>query len=223
MRRVVLRAGAAFALGLGMIALPVIADDTPSTTAKDLSQKAPTFPGYVYVSDVVGEVVKANDTSITVRITWFEPQVQKNTGRRNLSRNSRNFRNPFMPNMNRPKVTVKEVHHDYTLDYLPQSLVRLHKLPTRKDDKGRRIEYSQKEYDELRQPAGVTGFVANRSDLIPGTIVELILIRDKTIPAEKVADSDLRIKYAIIWGQDPNPPKDITNPPAAGSKNKKSN
>ena len=49
-------------------------------------------------------------------------------------------------------------------------------------------------------------------DLTPGTIVEVVLIRDRTIPAAKATEDDLRIKYVVIQGRDPNPPKDITNP-----------
>ena len=80
---------------------------------------------------------------------------------------------------------VKEHHHDYPLDYLPQSLVRTKTIPPKTDDNGKKVPHTQKEYDELRAPAGVTGFAASPSDLTPGTIVEVILLRDKTIPAEK--------------------------------------
>ena len=78
MRRMALRAGAAFALGLGLVSLPAIAEDTKPTTptpteSSSTSQaKPPSFAGYVYVTDVVGEVVKANDKTVTLRITWFD-------------------------------------------------------------------------------------------------------------------------------------------------------
>ena len=225
MRQVMWRTSAAVALGLCLISLPVLADDTSPSPMRQAPPKPPTFPGYVYVTDVVGEVVSANDKSIKLRITWFQTQAQKggnNRGRRpNLGRNNRNFRNPFMPNRNRPRVTVKQVHHDYDLDFLPESLVRVKKLPPKTDDNGKRVQYTQKEYDEMRQPVGVTGYAASPFDLTPGTIVEVILIRDKTIPAAKATEGDLRIKYAIIWGKDPNPAKDILNPPS--SKNTKNN
>jgi hypothetical protein len=224
MRRVALRAGAAFALGLGLVVLPAAAEDKPAedkpapSPSSSSASKAPTFPGYVYVTDVVGEVVRASDSSITLRITWFEPTQKKNNGRPNLSANHRHYRNPFATNMNRPHPTVqfKEVHHDYPLDYLPESLVRLKSLPPKLDENGKKVAHTQKEIDELRTPSGVTGYAANRSDVTSGTYVEVFLIRDKKIPAEKVSESDLRIKYAVILGHDPNPPKDIgssSNPP----------
>src|SRR5262245_40746896 len=115
MRRVVLRAGAAFALSLGLVTLVTAEDSKP---VKEPALKAPDWSGYVYVTDVVGEVVKADDKSVTLRITWFEAEVKKggnNNNNRNprqkLGRNNRNFRNPFAPNMNRPnqpKVEFKE-------------------------------------------------------------------------------------------------------------------
>lgn len=215
MRRTALRTGVALALGLGLVALPAIAQDSKPTPSASLPDKPPSFAGYVYITDVVGEVVKANDKTVTLRITWFDV-VKKggnnNNGRRNLSGNHRNFRNPFMPNMNRPaQVQVKEHHHDYPLDYLPQSLVRTKSLPPKTDDNGKKVPHTQKEIDELRAPAGVTGYAASAFDVTPGTFLEVILIRDKTIPAEKATEADLKIKYAIIHGRDPNPPKDIAN------------
>lgn len=211
MHRAMLRLGAAFALGSALVGLPALADDSKSPSD---SQKRSDFSGYVYVSDVVGEVVKADDKSVTVRVTWYTVQTKGGGGTRrpSLSGGGRNYRNPFAPNMNRPRQPqVKEHHADYALDFLPQSLVRTRVLPAKTDENGKKVGYTQKEIDELRQPAGVTGYAASAFDLTPGTIVELILIRDKSIPAEKAAESDLRVKYAIIWGKDPNPPKDITN------------
>ena len=69
MRRVAMRVGAAFALGLGLVAsLPAAADDTKPTTepSSSSSQAKPlSFAGYVYITDVVGEVVKADDKTVT--------------------------------------------------------------------------------------------------------------------------------------------------------------
>ena len=60
MRRVALRVGTAFVLGLGLVSLPAAAEDAKPTG--DSPAKAPSWSGYVYVADVVGEVVKANDS-----------------------------------------------------------------------------------------------------------------------------------------------------------------
>ena len=49
----------------------------------------------------------------------------------------------------------------------------------------------------------MTGYASSPFELSPGTIVEVILIRDKTVPATKVTEDDLRVKYAIILGKDP--------------------
>ncbi|MBN9122816.1 MAG: hypothetical protein J0I06_27375 [Planctomycetes bacterium] len=205
MRRVVLRA-AVLGLWLGLVALSV-----PRADADETPTKAPDWTGYVYVTDVVGEVVKADDKKIVLRITWLEAQVKngnRNT-RPNLNANHRHFHNPYSGN--RPNVQIKQQHHDYELEYMPQSLVRAKSLPPKIDENGKKASYTQKEYDALRAPSGVTGYAANRSDLTPGTIVEVILIRDKTVPAAKATEDDLRIKYAIIQGKDPNPPKDIAS------------
>jgi hypothetical protein len=49
----------------------------------------------------------------------------------------------------------------------------------------------------------------------------VILIRDKSIPAAKATEDDLRIKYAIVLGKDPHPPKDIANAEKTDPKKKK--
>ena len=220
MRRVAQRTGAAFVLGLGLLALPVAADDSnPSTPPA----KAPDWSGYVYVADVGGEVVRADDKKVTLRITWYEPQAQKgsnttnrnnNNRRPNLGGNNRNYRNPYSQNRpkSQPKVQMKEHHHDYDLEYVPESLVRLKTLPPKTDETGKRAAYTQKELTEARAPAGVIGYAASPFDVTPGTYLEVLLVRDRTIPAAKATEDDLRIKYAVIWGKDPNPPKDIATP-----------
>lgn len=230
--KVALRAFAAFALGLGVVTLPILADDTKSTS--ETPAKAPNWSGYVFVADVVGEVVKADDKSVTIRITWFEPQVKNakngNNGNNNnrnnrqrLGQNNRNFRNPYAPNMNRPnqpQVQWKEQHHDYDLEYTPESLVRSKTMPPKLDEKGKKVPHTQKEIDELRAPGGVPGYAASRTDLTPGTVVELYLIREKGIPAAKATEDDLRVKYAVILGRDPNAPKETANA-KGGNKDKK--
>jgi hypothetical protein len=186
---------------------------TPSTTSTSDTSKTLKFPGYVFVADGIGEVVRANDSKVTLRITWFQ-QTNANNRRPNLHQNHRNYRNPFAPNMNRPKnVQVKEVHHDYTLEYLPESVVRVRTLPPKFDENGKKVQYTQKEIDELKIPTNIPGYAASRSDVVPGTFLEVYLLCEKSIPVAKVTDADLRIKYAVIWGKDPNPPKDIANPP----------
>ncbi len=218
MRRVALRAGTAFVLGLGLIALPVGAE-----SPKDDPAKAPTFPGYVFVADAVGEVIKADDSSVTLRITWLEPQA-KNNGRRNLNGNHRNFQNPFQPHVNRsnqPK--LHQVHHDYDLAYLPQSLVRTRTMPPKTDETGKKVPHTQKEIDELRAPDGAPAYAASKSDVTPGTILEVYLIRDAKVAAEKATDADLRIKYAFTMGKSPNPSKDAASGGSTKADPKKKN
>jgi len=215
MRPVILRAWIAFLLGFVLVVVPVFAaDEKPS---KEPPPKAPDWSNYVFVADVVGGVVKSSDKGITLRVTWFEAEIKggnKNNNRNNrpgLGQNNRNFRNPYAPNMNRPnqpKAQFKEQHHDYDLEYVSESLVRFKSLPPKYDETRKKLQYTQKELEELRLPQGVTGYKASTSDLTPGTIVEVILIRDKSIPAAKADEDDLRIKYVIILGQDPNPPKE---------------
>ena len=220
MRRVALRVGAALVLGLGLAALGVAAEPPMDDPAK-----APRFPGYVFVADAVGEVIKADDSSVTLRITWLEPQAKNgNKGRRNLSGNHRNFQNPFQPHTNKSnQPQLHQVHHDYDLAYLPQSLVRTRTMPAKLDEKGVRVPPTQKEIDELRAPDGAPAYAAGKGDVAPGTILEVYLIRDAKIAAEKATDADLRIKYAFTMGKAPNPSKDAATAGSAKDDKKKKN
>lgn len=209
-------------LGYTLALLPGLCSADDKTPAKDPATtttpaKAPDFSKYANVADVVGEIVKADNSKLVLRVTWFEQQVQggnNNFRRPNLSANHRNFHNPYAPNGNRPPhVTVKEHHHDYELEFVPESLVRsnLSALPAKYDDKGKRVAYTTQELTDLRAPAGAPQYAASTSDLVPGTIVEVYVVRDKSIAAAKATEDDLRVKYAIILGKDPNPPKDIAS------------
>lgn len=201
------------ALGLGTA---LAADDTPAEkTAPAPALKAPDFSNYTTVGDVFGEVVKADVNSVTFRVTWDVTVSGGGRGRPRLSGNHRNFHNPFTM---RRSTQVKHEHHDYQLEFVPESLVRLKHLPPKLDAEGKKTNYTAKELDELKQPYSVPGYQATQADLTPGTWIEVFVIRDKSIPASKVKEDDLRVKYAIVWGHDPNPPKDIASPPKTPAK-----
>jgi hypothetical protein len=72
----------------------------------------------------------------------------------------------------------------------------------------------------MKVPYSVPGYIASKGDLTPGTVVEAYVVRDKTIPMAKLTEADLRLKYVVIIGHDPNPPADITNPKTPTTKKK---
>lgn len=215
-------------LGLGAALGAVSAADTksPSDTPKPPAvdkAKAPDFSGYVAVTKVTGEVVKGNESSLTLRIYWQHVTVKKSSGSRGRGRrpslygnHGRSHSSPYMTR--RPSVKVKWEHHDYDLPYLPESLVRVNQLPPKIGPDGKKGFYSQTEQNELKVPYTVPGFQASKADLSPGTVVEAHVVRDKSIAANMVTDADMRLKYVVIIGHDPNPPADITNPSKTSKK-----
>jgi hypothetical protein len=62
--------------------------------------------------------------------------------------------------------------------------------------------------EKLRQPTGVPGYAADRTDLKPGTIVEAHLVRPRSIPAAKATEADLVVKYVFIVGEGAPPKPD---------------
>ena len=125
--------------------------------------------------------------------------------------------------MNRTAVQLHQVHHDYDLAYMPQSLVRTRTMPPKLDEKGVRVPHTQKEIDELRAPDGAPAYAASKGDVTPGTILEVYLVRDAKVAAEKATDADLRIKYAFTMGKAPNPSKDAAAAGSAKDDKKKKN
>lgn len=217
-----------FGLALSLTALmpsaPADDEKSPSLATKPATTEkstAPDFSSYKYVMTVWGEVVKSNESNVTLRIYW-ETVVQTSTTNRGArptlySSVNRNHYNPYT--IRRPNVQVKTEHHDYTIPYVPESLVRTKTLPKKVGLDGKPVAYTDAEIDALKVPYSAVGYQASKSDLTPGTVVQVSVIRDKTIPTASVKDSDMRVKYAVIWGHDPNPPKDIS-PSSPGSAKK---
>jgi hypothetical protein len=211
---------AGVAAGLGVLAV------LAGGTAGAVDTKAPDWSGFVTVSDVVGEVVKADDTGLTLRVTWYATQGGGSRGggrgrRPSLSANHRNFHNPYSMMRrsgggSRPK--VKEEHHDYVLEYVPQSLVRYKALPAKLDEKGRTVPHTDKETHDLRQPTGVPGYAATKAEVTPGMVVELVLVRDKTVAAAKATEDDLRVKYVYLLGHAKDAPAASPSPKADAKK-----
>ena len=89
------------ALGYSLALLPALAaddKDSPST-------KPPDWSHYTRVGNLVGEIVKADDKKITLRVKWFQ---QSGNYRRPGSRGRGNGARP------------KEQHHDYELPVRPR-------------------------------------------------------------------------------------------------------
>jgi hypothetical protein len=187
-------------------------------------KKAPDYSGYITVGEVVGEVVKADDKHVRVQVTWYVPQLKGGVRRPPIGRGG-NYRNPYAPNMNRPRsaprVTFKEHKFDYDFHLVAESLIRFKSLPPKYDENGKRVSYTTKELEELRAPSGVPGYAASLNELVPGTIVEVVAMRDRKIPAAKATDDDLCAKYVIILGSNrltPNLP--VEKETKKGNKNK---
>jgi hypothetical protein len=198
----------------------VVVADEPQT-APAPKPKAPDFAGYAWVSKFTAEVVKADENKVTMRVYW-EHAVATGNGNRNgrggrpsLHNSGRNHHSPFHVRM--PHLQLKWEHHDYEVPYVAESLVRTRTLPPKLGPDGKKGYYSAAEQKRLSLPIGAPYFEATKADLVPGTVIEAQIIRDKTIPLAKVTEKDMKLKYAVILRHDPNPPKDI----ASGSAEKK--
>ncbi|HEV3386006.1 MAG TPA: hypothetical protein VG097_14400 [Gemmata sp.] len=186
MKRRIASYGLIIALGFALVSPQawVFAADEAKTLPKDIPDKIPDYSKYKFIKELAGELIKADDKKVTVRVKW--------TVNTQLNPKAR-------PN-------IVEKHQDYEYSFIPESLVRTSFLPKKTDDKGKRVEWTPKEKDALKMPIGVTGYAASTSDLVEHSTVNLILIRDKSISDAKATDDDLRIKYAVIKEPPPATP-----------------
>jgi len=200
--------GFGLALGLGMFAMPRAGADEPkSTGSSSAATNRVDWSGYVRVTEITAEVVKADENGVTLRVSWLAPKGRVTTRPHLHHSHGLTY---TTPGGTRPtSMTVH--HHDYTIPYAPEGGARTRTLPPKLDADGKRVEYTQEEREALRTPSNAPGYAAAKSDLTPGKIVDVTIVRDKMIAPEKVTESDLRIKYALIIGQDPNPPKTAGN------------
>jgi hypothetical protein len=158
---------------------------------------------FVKHAEIGGVVVKADKDKIVLDVPTLE---KKQAGNNNNNNNNNNNKAGNRGGRNRrPSLTVGHEHVD--VHYAAQGMVRYEKVPEVTDGKGGTTKPTGKELDKLRLPLGAPGYAAERTDLRPGHIVAITLVRPSTVTAEKASDDDILIKYAIIKGIT-TPPKD---------------
>jgi hypothetical protein len=171
------------AVAFAVAATALSADDKKTDKPADWSK-------FAAAGTVVGEVVSADDAGFTLRISWKTPG---SGGLRGRSRGR--------------AVQGKEQHEDFELKYADGGLARLKALPVRIDEKGKKLPPTAAEKEARRKPAGVPGYSLDRTDLTPGMIAEVTLVRSRDVPASKATADDLVVKYAMVIGESPVPPK----------------
>lgn len=174
MSRICLKLFTASLFGIAATAFVVPAEDPPAEvpTRQDWSAFA-TF------SEIAGEVVKFEDPVLTLKITTYSQSGGRGRNRR--------------PQI---KATSKEID----LNFAEQGLVRWQKPAPKMGANGRKVPYNYKELQKMKLPQGAPGYIASRSDLLPGQIVAITLVRPRDVPLAKVTETDLQIKYAVIAG-----------------------
>ncbi len=163
------------ALAAGLTGLAVAADDKKPAGKKPAEAAAPDWSGFLKHSVLVGEVVKADDKELTLKVVVGPP----------------------------PRRGQKPKTEDLHFALGETTLVRWKKLPPKTDAVGKRAPYTAEEMKELKSPPGAPGYAADRTDLKPGYVVELTLMRPKEVPAAKAVIQDLRVRYAVILSADP--------------------
>ncbi len=189
---------ASMLLASGLAGLALAADDTPAATpAAKPAEGRPDWSGFVTVSTTTGEVTKVDADGFTLRVTW--QAAQGGSGRPSYGKNHSRQTQSKSP---------KLMHEDFALTFADQGLVRWKTLPKRTDEKGKILPYTEQEMKAFHKPEGAVYYAADRTELKVGHIVDVTVVRPKTITSDKAQTSDLRVKTAVVVGTDPHPVAD---------------
>lgn len=144
---------------------------------------------YMTVGKVIAEVRSADGDSLKMRVYWNSvTQGKTSTGSRarrpSLNGNhGRSAQNPLTiakaAIAQAKSVKVKTEHHDYDVGFFPDTLVK----------------------GAPKAPGAAT---TQAGDLSPGTVIEAWLIRNKSIPAREVQESDLKLRAVAVLGFNSN-------------------
>jgi hypothetical protein len=148
--------GAILALAL---VLPALTQETNKDTPTDKpavekKNEPPPKPKLIPAGKGVTNVVRADRTSITVKVNYKKPAIENN------------------------QLVLKDVSEDVTLQFTEDVKIRMPEPPEAFDEKGNFKKYTPKELDELKGPdKTLPGYTASWENLRPGQIVELRLVK----------------------------------------------
>lgn len=159
----------------------------------------PDWSGYVRFSEVTGKISKLEKNGFVFHLTWTETSgVQNNQYRPGAIGALAGGGLPRASHMS-ARVRTQVHHEDVHFRFAEAGLVRWHKLTMGPGAGGKFV--TEAEQNRLKLPAGAPGWAADRSDLRPGQVVEVTLVRPKDVPLAKATPADLRVKYAVIHTQ----------------------
>lgn len=181
---------AATLFGIGALALSGTAQDSPAEVP--LKQD---WSAYVTFREIAGEVVSFEDPTLTLKVTTYS--VTGGGGGGGNRRPGQRGGGGARPQQ------VKANSQEIDLTFADQGLVRWYKLAPKVGLDGRKQMPNFKEIQKLKLPQGAPGYIASKSDLVPGQIVAVTLVRPRDIPLTKLQESDLAIKYVVIAGVNP--------------------
>jgi len=148
MKRIAIPTGGLLAMFL-LTAGPTQADDPKSKPAESGAKT-----NYTVVGPLIGQIVKVDDKSITIRVV-----VPKQTG---TGRNTR----------------ITSANQDYLMHFTPDVQVRIAHLPPKLDENGKKVKYTPEELKEHKgSDPKMPGYQAELSELIAGQVVTAQIVQ----------------------------------------------
>ena len=166
---------------MGIVGASIAADATP-TPPSTTPSTTPAGPVYITVGDIVGEVVKVDSSSITVRVTWVTLQQKsngnRNTGNWNRGTSGRNHNQQMQHQMMMQQrmmanMVPKQQHKDYVMPFTADAKRRILHLPKKEGG------YNPDEFSQLKGNPLLPGFLSELSELKVGQIVEMHVVHPK--------------------------------------------
>jgi hypothetical protein len=187
----------------GFVVLPLFAaDEKKPDEKKDVDKKA---PEEVSAGSVTGKIIQVDETRRTLKLSVPVPEINQNelTAINNdtleIQRVAATERNPVnranriaqlqQSILNHKAKLYKYTNKNTDFTVADDVKVRMANPPTKFDEKGKPVKYSQEELKELKGPdPKLTGYKAEFSDLRANQTVTVMLMKKKGTPMIKKPD-----------------------------------
>jgi hypothetical protein len=207
-----IRIGALLALSVFGLSRVAIADDEvpKTTTASDATPSTTTTPStspskatgsqtYITVGNVVGEILKVDSTSVTLRVQKPKEPPPGPQHAANKKQYEHELHVMHELAKKEAKNYKKNPHYiDYTMDFAVDAQARIQHLPAKLDENGKKVPYTAQEYKDLKGNPDIPGWKAELSTLRVKDTVEAHVVVLPAKANDGFKKDDMIVRWALI-------------------------
>ena len=175
-------------------------DSAPSTsTTPSTSPSKPTGPTYITVGNVIGEIIKVNSTSMTLRVQKPKEPLPGPQHAANKKQYEHELHVLHELAKKEAKDYKKNPHYiDFTMDFATDAQARIQHLPAKLDENGKKVPYTAEEYKDLKGNPDIPGWKAELSALKVKDTVEAHVVVMPVKAKDGFKKDDMIVRWALI-------------------------